>query len=807
MNKFYILFFFSIASFSQTLVVTDENNKPVIGASIFSSLDDHITTDKDGVARLDKFALGDTININQYGFEEFKFIKSNLDQKITLLYDNELLDEVVISASKFSQKFREVPKKVTQINKSAIEFTNPMTSADLLKSGGNIFIQKSQLGGGSPMIRGLSTNRLVLSVDGVRLNNAIYRGGNIHNVISISPTNIENTEVIMGSASVLYGSDAIGGVMNFYTKKANLSNNSDPKIQLNLSSRYSSASIEKMYHFDFNYGLQKIAFLSSFSKSQFGNLTMGKNGPSEYLRPNYVGVNDAGEDILIQNSNSRVQRYTAYDQVSFMQKIFYKPTESLHIDLGIHFSKSSNIPRYDRLIRNDENQVINSNEQGLYYSEWYYGPQEWLLINSQLTYNPKSKKIYDKLKFGVAFQKFSESRNSRKFNENFLNSREEKLDIFSFNLDFFKKISQSSDITYGLELINNDVGSFAKSSNINDFTTLPISTRYPNNSSLNSFGLYVNYKNKIIEDVFFQSGLRYSSTILEADLSQNNIYYDFPFENTILKNGAFVGGIGLSWVRNIYNNWKFNINTAFRSPNIDDLAKVFDSEPGNVVVPNPNLKPERSFGIEFGGYFRTKNNIELDFSTYITYLYNSLLRDDFTLNNGISEIIYDGELSQIQALQNGSKSLIYGVEFGLNMLINKNFRIKSQHNLIAGYELDELPFAMPIRHIPPNYGNLHLIFNDGIITIDTYLNYNSEISFNNLAQSERAKPYMYALDNNGNPYSPSWVTFNLRSQFLISEKLNLNFSVENIANKLYRTYSSGISAPGINFIFSVNYDY
>ena len=329
MNKFYILFFFSITSFSQTLVVTDENNKPIIGASIFRSLDDHITTDKDGVARLDKFASGDTININQYGFEEFKFIKSNLDQNITLVYENELLDEVVISASKFSQKFREVPKKVTQINKSAIEFTNPMTSADLLKTGGYIFIQKSQLGGGSPMIRGLSTNRLVLSVDGVRLNNAIYRGGNIHNVISISPANIENTEVIMGSASVLYGSDAIGGVMNFYTKKANLSNNSYPKIQLNFRSRYSSASIEKMYHFDFNYGLQKIAFLSSFSKSQFGNLTMGKNGPSEYLRPNYVGVNDAGEDILIQNSNSRVQRNTAYDQVNFMQKIFYKPTENL----------------------------------------------------------------------------------------------------------------------------------------------------------------------------------------------------------------------------------------------------------------------------------------------------------------------------------------------------------------------------------------------------------------------------------------------------------------------------------------------
>ena len=77
-----------------------------------------------------------------------------------------------------------------------IEFTNPMTSADLLERGGYVYIQKSQLGGGSPMIRGLSTNRLVLSVDGVRLNNAIFRSGNIHNVISISPMNIENTWLV-----------------------------------------------------------------------------------------------------------------------------------------------------------------------------------------------------------------------------------------------------------------------------------------------------------------------------------------------------------------------------------------------------------------------------------------------------------------------------------------------------------------------------------------------------------------------------------------------------------------------------------
>jgi len=790
----------TITGFSQNLTIIDENNKPVIGASIFSDLSNYETTDKNGNVSLDKFSRSDTLTIKQYGFKEEKLPKSKLKNTLILLYDNELLDEVVISASKFSQKFREVPKKVTQINRSMIEFTNPMTSADLLERGGYVYIQKSQLGGGSPMIRGLSTNRLVLSVDGVRLNNAIFRSGNIHNVISISPMNIENTEVIMGSASVLYGSDAIGGVMNFYTKKAKLSNDSNPNIQININSRYSSASNEKMYHIDFNYGLEKIAFLSSFSKSDFDDLTMGIHGPSDYLRPNYVTQNSAGDDVLVTNSKPRVQRNTGYSQTNFMQKVLYEPNEDLSIDIGIHFSKTGNIPRYDRLIRTNEN-------EGLYYSEWYYGPQEWLLINSQLTYIPNETKFYDELKFGSSFQKFSESRNSRRFSDSFLKSREEELDIFSLNLDFFKKISENSNITYGLEMIENKIGSFAKSINISDLSETPISTRYPDNSSLNSLGLYINYKTKIIEDVFFQSGVRYSSTVLKSDLSQNNIYYDFMYENTTLENGAFVGGIGLSWVRNIYNNWKFNINTAFRSPNIDDLAKVFDSEPGSVVVPNPDLKPERSFGLEFGGYFRTKNNIELDFSSYVTYLYNSFIRDDFALSNGVSEIIYDGELSQIQALQNSSKSFIYGIEFGINMFLNKNFRMKSQHNLIAGYELDDLPFGMPVRHIPPNYGNFHLIYNNGDFTIDTYLNYNSKISFNNLAESERAKPYMYALDENGNPYSPSWMTFNVRSKYSFSKMLNINFTVENITNKLYRPYSSGISAPGLNFIFSLSYAY
>ena len=127
------------------------------------------------------------------------------------------MDEVVLSANKWEQRVSEVPNHILKISRSTILQNNPQTTADLLQQAGPVFVQKSQLGGGSPMIRGFATNRVLLVVDGVRMNNAIYRSGNLQNVISIDPLALENAEVILGPGSVIYGSDAIGGVMDFHT--------------------------------------------------------------------------------------------------------------------------------------------------------------------------------------------------------------------------------------------------------------------------------------------------------------------------------------------------------------------------------------------------------------------------------------------------------------------------------------------------------------------------------------------------------------------------------------------------------------
>jgi hemoglobin/transferrin/lactoferrin receptor protein len=188
------------------------------------------------------------------------------------------LEEVVVSVNKWEQKLNEVPNKISKVTKTEILRNNPQTAADLLSQTGTVFIQKSQLGGGSPMIRGFATNRILLVIDGVRMNNAIYRSGNLQNIISIDALSTQTAEVIFGPGSLIYGSDAIGGVMDFHTLNARFSKDKKMQVRGSLLGRYSTANKENTIHTDINLGWKKWSLLSSFSYSKFDDLKMGKNG-------------------------------------------------------------------------------------------------------------------------------------------------------------------------------------------------------------------------------------------------------------------------------------------------------------------------------------------------------------------------------------------------------------------------------------------------------------------------------------------------------------------------------------------------
>lgn len=357
---------------------------------------------------------------------------------------------------------------------------------------------------------------------------------------------------------------------------------------------------------------------------------------------------------------------------------------------------------------------------------------------------------------------------------------------------------------YGVEYIYNTVGSKAKEISISSNASQAIATRYPNGSTWQSMASYISYKYKPNKKFTFQSGIRFNHISIKANLEDNNTFLNLPYNETSINTGAFTGTAGFSWAPNETLLWKLNTSTAFRAPNIDDVGKIFDSEPGSVVVPNTNLKSEYAYGGELGLVLKFSENVILDLATYYTYLDNALVRRDFTLD-GETQIMYDGELSDIQAIQNASKAWIYGFEAGVNISFNEYLKLTSQFSVVRGTEEDKDGIEVPIRHVAPSFGNSHLIWNKNKLKFDAFINYNGELSNNELASS--LAYYIFALDDNGKPYAPSWYTLNFRSQYQISTSTSLVATVENITNQLYRPYSSGISAPGTNIIVSINYKF
>jgi hemoglobin/transferrin/lactoferrin receptor protein len=793
---------FSNFSAAQIVSVLEKGTQsPVVGVTLHNiNKDKTKQTNLDGEVSIDIFSNDEIIYFQNPRYKTKSFKKSEIianNYIVFLSLKTEGLGEIVISASKFEQSKRDVPQTIISIDAKEIAFTNPQTSADLLESTGNIYIQKSQLGGGSPMIRGFSTNRLLITVDGVRMNNAIFRGGNLQNVISIDPFTIQNTEVTLGAGSVVYGSDAIGGVMSFYSIKPQLSYKDSLYFNANGVLRYSSANNEQTGHLDFNFGLKKWAFFTSMSYTDFDDLRMGSHGPNEYLRTEYVTTIN-GEDTIVENSNPLIQKPTGYNQLNLLQKVRYEPSDDLYFDLGLYYSSTSDFPRYDRLIR------PNTNGEGFYSAEWNYGPQRWFMSNFQVTKLSSHSNLYDKIQATVAYQNFQESRIDRNFQSSIRNIREESVDAISVNLDLEKQLNTKMSLFYGGEYLYNSVTSTAKEQDIDFNTETPSVTRYPDGSSWQSIAAYTNFKFKPNSKFIFQSGIRYNHIFIDADFTENNEFLNLPFNATKISTGALTGTAGISWMPNEMIQWKLNASSAFRSPNIDDIGKVFDSEPGSVVVPNDDLKPEYAYGGELSLMLNFNNAFIIDLATYYTFLDNALVRRDFNLN-GETEIIYNGELSNIQAIQNASKAWIYGFEVGMKINFSKTLQLTSQYNVVGGTEEDKDGIEVPIRHVAPNFGNTHFIWTNKKLKIDAFSVYNNTLSFNQLSLSEVNKPYLYAKDKNGNPYSPSWYTLNLRTQYQISDSTSFSASLENITDQRYRTYSSGIAAPGRNLILSIKH--
>jgi len=749
-------------------------------------------TDAHGQADVSAFKDAEKIEVRSLGYKTILQSYAELQAssfQVKLIGTNINLDAVVVSATRWNQESRDVPSKVVGISAREATLQNPQTAADLLTVSGKVFMQKSQQGGGSPMIRGFATNRLLYTVDGIRMNTAIFRGGNIQNVISLDPLATESTEIFFGTGSVIYGSDAIGGVMSFKTLTPQLSLDDKPNVSGKVNTRYSSANNEFTGHFDVGVGWSKFAMLSSISYSRYGDLKMGTYGPDEYLRPFYVQRQDS-TDIVVTNDDSRIQKPSGFNQINLMQKFRYAPNDKWDIQYGFHWSETSSYARYDRRIR-----VNNGLPR---YGEWNYGPQKWMMNALSISHKGNNA-VYDQMSVRLAHQFFEESRISRNFNEDQRETNIENVYAYSGNLDFVKAIGSKNKLYYGLEVVWNDVVSLGIVENISTGVKFEYASRYPQ-SNWSSYGVYVSDQYRVHQKITLQAGFRYNHLLLNADF--DTTFYAFPFTEAKLNKGALTGSFGL--VYRPSKTWVLSTNfgTAFRSPNVDDIGKVFDSEAGSVVVPNPNLDAEYAYNVDVSIAKVFADVVKLDLTGYYTVLTNALVRRDFTLN-GQDSILYAGELSQVQAIQNAAVANVYGLQAGMEVKLPLGFGLSSDFNWQVGREELADGTTSPSRHAAPWFGVSRLSYRYKNLNMQFYVQYSGAVKFENMPEEEKGKDYIYAIDDNGNPYSPSWYTFNLKATYQFLQRFTASAGVENISDQRYRPYSSGIVSPGRNFILSV----
>lgn len=777
----------------QLRVFDSESQKPISGVQLVDKKSKaSTTTSEEGIANLSDFQGRNPLTFSLLGYKNKTLSWEELEALNYLIYlesSSLTLATTVISASRWNQNEADVPGKLRQLKSEWLDLRNPVTTADWLGSSGEVFVQKSQLGGGSPMIRGFSANRLLYSIDGVRMNTAIFRSGNLQQVISIDPFSLQNTEVLFGPGAVMYGSDAIGGVMVFETLRPDHENQ---QLKGNVVSRFSSAYSEETIHADFSYGKGKWAFVTSASYFDFGDLKMGKNkGQASYLRSSYVErIN--GNDQEITNPNPRIQIGSGYTQVNLMQKISFKASENSTIDYGFHYSSTGDVPRYDRLIEKSIGK--------LRFARWDYGPQRWMMqqVNWKTT---KPTKIYDQAKITIASQLFEESRIDRRVGNATQFERVEKVKASSINADFIKTLFKSHFFNYGFEAVINQVESNGKSINISNQQVALASARYPN-STWTSWAIYANYVAPLSTKWKMQSALRYNINGIEADFSNNLKFYPLPVTQFKDNYHSITGNLGFVYQVDPSFSISPQLATGFRAPNVDDLGKFFDSQPGSLLVPNPQLRPEYAYNAELNLNKVLYGTIKLDVTGYYTWLDQAMVRRPSTFNDQ-TELLYSGELSKIFSIQNAAFAEVKGIQAGLEVALGKHLLLSSNYNWQKGVEELDNSTTSPSRHAAPNFGTTKLRFQSKKMTLELSSQYSSAMPFEKMPQEEIAKPAIYATDANGKPYSPKWMIFNLAARIPISSFLQINAGIENLLDLQYRGYSSGIVSPGRNFQISV----
>ena len=662
-----------------------------------------------------------------------------------------ILPAITVTATRIKDEVFNVSKPVSVAEGHSSVIQKSIMMNETLDESPGVFMQKTTSGHGSPIIRGFIGRENLVLIDGIRLNNSTLRSGPVQYMNTIDNFMIDRIEIVRGPGSSLYGSDALGGVINIITEKF------VPQVPFAAQyvSRYDSSYNGAATRLEVNGKAGEFNYLFGCTYKNIGNLRAG--GEFGVLSP--TGFNE-------QDANG---------------KIGCNISKDAEISLNYQYARQNEVPRYDSYIGSR----MFSGTGG--YEKFLYNPQErhlgWIKYEQQ---NVSS--WLDSLLVSASFHRQFEGRQTRKVGKIVESEYADTVDTLGFSPLFTSTIDNNNKLVYGLEYYQDFVQSryWDYNTNTQVRTEDILKSTFPDGSKYNTAGVFLADEWQISESFKLMPEARYSrfeySSIIRGNPAVSNI--GEVFHN-------ITGNLGALYKITRGVNLCGNISQGFRAPNLDDLVTLRVENLG-IDVPNYDLRPEKNTNIEIGvkGEFERIN--------WSAFYYFSDVTDkiDRKPGNYNGDTIIDGK--PVYQKFNIGKGQVQGSELNSRLFLDDMLNWSIYGNL-TWTEGKNLTDCEPLSRVPPLNGILGARYEISDWGLEVYTKFAGRQD----ALSTRDKTDS-RMDPNG---TPAWITYNARGNLKINDSIKINGGVENILDLGYRTHSSGVDAPGINFFLGVEAKY
>lgn len=648
----FFLFLINTQIFAQTFkgIVLDNNTQlPLSGVNIIT---------KDGKTGCSSNINGhfeielnksDTLLISHVGYEDRIFLP-DFSGSQTIIYLEQvdiLINDIQVSITKNNRQSFSQSASISYLSENQIQENVSRSMAEAMTTTAGVWMQKTNHGGGSPFVRGLTGNYTLILVDGIRLNNSTFRYGPNQYFNTISPFSVNSVEVLRGAGSTLYGSDAIGGTILVNTISPSFSRNK--KIYGSVGGQVMSHEMEYSGNLELGGNSKKFAYIINGSIRNFGDIKAGK---------------DLG-----------FERPTAYSEKDLLFKAVWKMNDNQNISLNYQWLRQDDVPRYDKVAQDDyEYYFFTIQQRQLAYIRYEY---DW--FNSPL----------NSLQVTASYQQSNEERDTKKNSSDLSKNERDDVSTFGLNAQLNAMILKRIETNVGLDLYNDWIGSSKMEENTitGELINYPRGL-YPDGSTSFSGAIYNTYLYNI-NNWAFQFGWRYNYALNKAE---DELFNDLDLEtSSVVWNGSV--------------NYKFKnsrifgaVNTAFRAPNINDISSLGDFDYG-IEVPSTGLKPERSISYELG-YKLAEKRINFNVSAYYSKIKDLIDRVPSTYNG---DSLIDG--SQVYTKANVGEAFVIGIETEFEVKATNHLSVIWNITYAYGQNINK---DEPFRRIPPLFGDLSI---------------------------------------------------------------------------------------------------